>query len=125
MNIYANSKLPEMMAVDPRFLKGLHLFNEGDYFEAHDAVEELWLQTPSNDPMRNLYKGVIQAAAALYQQERGVFSGARALHKTSVGYLEKYAPAALGLDVRRMVGAMNAYFSDPANAPKPVLEFEK
>ncbi len=98
-------------AVDPRFTRGLELFNEGEYFECHEVIEDLWLETQPNDPFRDLYKGVIQAAAAVYQFKRGIHSGALGLYRTCVGYLEKYSPSALGLDVARLAAQMRAYFA--------------
>ncbi len=98
------------MLVDPRFKEGLKLFNKGAYIECHEVIVELWLQTPSEDFYRDLYKGVIQAAAALYQYERGILSGALGLYKTSVLYLKKYEPAALGLNVSHLVDGFNDFF---------------
>ena len=92
--------------VDPRFKEGLKLFNHGEFFECHEVIEDLWLETPSEDPLRDLYKGVIQAAAALYQFDRGILSGAIGLYETSVGYLKKYSPQALGLDVSKLIEDM-------------------
>ena len=99
------------MRIDERFKKGLHLFNEGEYFECHEVIEDLWLETPSEDPYRDLYKGVIQAAAAIYQFERGILSGAKGLYETAVGYLGKYGPKALGLDVRKLIAGMDLCFA--------------
>ena len=110
--------------IDARFLEGLHLFNEKEYFECHEVIEDLWLKTPSDDEWRDLYKGVIQAAASLYQHDRSIHSGAKGLHKTSVGYLEKYKPKALGLNVQKLIDEMNDFYKDPGKTPKPVLEYE-
>ncbi len=103
------------MPVDERFKKGLELFNEKEFFECHEVIEELWLETPEDDPNRDLYKGVIQAAAAIYQFDRGILSGAESLHRTAVAYLKKYKPAALGLDVEKMIEGMDACFADFKN----------
>lgn len=111
------------MSVDPRFKKGLILFNERRYFECHEVVEDLWRKTPSDDPNRDLYKGVIQAAASLYQYDRRVLSGAKGLFRTSAGYLKKYRPRALGLNVEKLVKEMSAFYKNPDKANKPVLEF--
>lgn len=99
------------MKPDARFLKGLELFNEGEYYECHEVIEDLWLETPPMDRWRDLYKGVIQAAAAVYQFKRGIHSGAIGLYRSSVIYLEKYAPTSLGLDVRALVDDLHAYFA--------------
>ncbi len=98
--------------IDKRFQEGLRLFKEKKFFECHDVIEELWLETPAEDPYRDLYKGVIQAAAALYQLERKIFSGAVGLYRSSLVYLEKYKPSALGLDVQGLVDEMNKSFKD-------------
>ena len=100
------------MAVDLRFLKGLELFNQGEYFECHEVIEDLWLEVPESDPHRDLYKGVIQAAAAIHQWDRGILSGARGLYRTAVMYLEKYRPEALGLNIKKLVLEMKLLFAD-------------
>jgi uncharacterized protein len=122
------------MRVDARFLKGLSLFNEGEYYECHEVIEELWLETPSEDPFRNLYKGVIQAAAAIYQFDRGILTGARGLYATCIPYLEAYLPVSMGLNVKKLVDELKDSFSvlqewDGKSAPlrdrtkTPVLEY--
>ena len=100
------------MGADPRFLKGLELFNHGEYFECHEVIEDLWLEVPESDPNRDLYKGVIQAAAAIYQWDRQILSGARGLYRTSVKYLEKYRPEALGLNTKKLALEMKLLFAD-------------
>ena len=123
------------MPADERFTRGLHLFNQGEYFECHEVIEDLWLETPETDAYRDLYKGVIQAAAAIYQWDRAILTGARGLYRTSIDYLEKYHPAALGLDVEKLVRQMRACFKGleewsgegelkrPVNLT-PVLQYE-
>ena len=34
-----------MMPFDPRYLKAIDCFNRGDYFEAHEAWEDYWVET--------------------------------------------------------------------------------
>lgn len=94
---------------DPRWCESLELFNKGDFFESHEVLEKLWREA-LDDPHRNLYKGMIQAAAALYQLKRGRLSGAAELCRSSVRYLEAYAPHALGLDVNGLISGMNRVF---------------
>ena len=87
-------------------------------------IEELWLETSSEDHCRDLYKGVIQAAAAIYQWRRGIPTGADGLFKTSVVYLEKYAPDALGLNVEKMVRDLRRFFKEKKEEVIPLLEFK-
>lgn len=63
-----------MTVHDPRYLAGIAHFNAGEYFEAHEVWEALWRDCPDAD--RPFYLSLIQAAVALYHQERGNTSGA-------------------------------------------------
>ncbi len=109
---------------DIRFVKGLELFNKKDYYECHEVIESLWLETDPADPYRDLYKGVIQAAAAVYQLERGILSGALGLFRTSVVYLNKYRPEALGLNVEKLTQDLKFFFADGGKSA-PRLEFKR
>lgn len=100
------------MPIDARFKEGLKLFNEKKYFECHEVIEDLWLETPESDVHRDLYKGVIQAAAAIYQFDRGILTGARGLYRTSLVNLEPYAPKALGLNISKLISEMKHCFSE-------------
>ncbi len=97
------------MPVDERFKKGLELFNEENFFECHEVIEKLWLET--KDKNRNLYKGVIQAAVALHHLKRGNLNGAKHLFKTSTRYLTRYQPRTLGLNVKKLIEDMKTCFS--------------
>ncbi len=100
------------MEIDERFKEGLRLFKNGHYFESHEVIEALWLETPEDDPWRDLYKGVIQAAAAIYQFKRGILSGALGLYRSSVKYLEAYRPEAMGLQVGKLIEDMSVCFDE-------------
>ncbi len=97
---------------DPRFAESLRLFNDGKFFESHEVMEGLWREAKA-DPFRDLYKGVIQAAAAIYQMKRGRLEGGRSLYRSAVGYLETYGRSALGLEVGRLVRDMKLFFDSP------------
>jgi len=54
-------------------IEGIQLFNQGHYWDAHEALEEAWLA--ESDPARNLYKGILQAGVMYLQIERKNFIG--------------------------------------------------
>lgn len=78
------------MAMNPearqRQLKhAVELFNTGEYWLAHEALETVWRSIIDEDE-RRVWQGLIQAAAALLHRERGnrhgiVVVGAAALAK--------------------------------------------
>ena len=113
----------QRMPVDERFKKGIELFNQEQFYECHEILEELWLE--STGPYRNLYKGVIQAAVALFHLKRGNLNGARALFQTSAAYLTEYKPRALGLNVEILIEGMNLCFRGRKKLPIPKLDFHE
>jgi hypothetical protein len=54
--------------------QGIELFNKGEYFEAHEILEEAWNQDSS--PGRELYRAILQVAVAYLQIERDNYNGA-------------------------------------------------
>jgi hypothetical protein len=55
-------------------LRGLELFNKGEYFECHEELEDAWNE--DRGPGRDLYRGVLQIGVAYLQIERGNYRGA-------------------------------------------------
>ena len=92
---------PPPVDLDPRVREGIELFNHRQFFQCHEVLEALWLET--RDRSRDFYKGLIQAAVACYHWSRSNPAGALSLYRTSSAYLEKYRPEHLGVDVERFL----------------------
>src|SRR6185437_6195349 len=69
---------------DPHYLEGIKFFNECEFFESHEAWEEVW--TEHLGPSRKFYQGLIQAAVALHHFGNGNIRGAKKLYYGSRGY---------------------------------------
>jgi DUF309 family protein family protein len=65
------------------------LFNSGEYWLAHEALETVWRSIIKEDEAR-IFQGLIQAAAALLHRARGNRHG---VVKVGAGALEKLAGA--------------------------------
>lgn len=57
-------------AEDPCLQGYRRLFDAGQYYEAHDVLEHLWLATPRSAPDHNFYKGLIQFAGAFVHLQK-------------------------------------------------------
>ncbi len=53
---------PSDTAAEPCYLAWFERFNAGEYYEAHEVLESLWLRTTGAD--RDFFKGLIQVAGA-------------------------------------------------------------
>lgn len=99
-------------AYDPLYLRGIEYFNDCEFFESHEAWEELW--TEYQGPSRKFYQGLIQAAVALHHFGNGNLRGAKKLFYTSLGYLEPYRPHHEGIN-------LDKFFADMQRCFAPVL----
>jgi hypothetical protein len=86
-------------------------FNVGDYYEAHDVLEHLWLEC--SDDNHNFYKGLIQIAGAFVHLKkqhsrpdhpvdgRRLHPAARLLSLGSRN-IAPYGPVHMDLDIQRL-----------------------
>jgi uncharacterized protein len=101
---------------DPRYLAGIVLFNRGDYFEAHEVWEQLWMDCAS--PEKKFYQGLIQAAVGLCHFCNGNVRGARKLYHSSKDYMNRFGSPFLGLDNNAFWDQMAACFAELLAAPE-------
>ncbi|MEX2558857.1 MAG: DUF309 domain-containing protein [Pirellulales bacterium] len=100
----------ESSTYDPLYLKGIEYFNECEFFESHEAWEELW--TGNFGPSRKFLQGLIQAAVALHHFGNGNIRGARKLYYGARGYLEAYRPRHMGMDLDKFLTQFEECFSE-------------
>jgi len=91
---------------DPRYLEGIRLFNECEYFEAHEIWEELWQDYQG--PSRNFYKGLIQVAVCLHHFGNENTRGSVKLYHSSRNYLSPYQPIHEGLNLEQFIAQFDA-----------------
>ena len=84
----------------PRAVEGLRLFNEGKYFEAHEALEEAWLDEKGK--IRDLYRGILQVGVAYLHITRGTYNGAEKVYKRSQRWLKDWADVCRGIRVEEL-----------------------
>ncbi|MBI1900105.1 MAG: DUF309 domain-containing protein [Planctomycetia bacterium] len=95
---------------DPRYLQGIELFNACEFFEAHEAWEEVWQDYQG--PSRKFYQGLIQSAVALHHFGNGNIRGATKLYGSCRSYLETYRPRHMGLDLEKFLRDLEVCFAD-------------
>jgi predicted metal-dependent hydrolase len=112
---------------DPHYLGYFECFNRQLHYEAHDVLEELWLETKG--PLHNYYKGLIQLAGAFVHLKNGKLDPAASLFRLCRKYLEPYSPSTEGLDVRELIERIDGWITvldssgcttsayDPAHPP--------
>ena len=89
------------MSRPPELVAFVELFNAGQYWESHEAIEALWKVTAG--PQRLLYQGLIQAAGAMVHWTRHNNHGIRVLGAKAKSKLLPHRPNGAGLDLQAFV----------------------
>ena len=97
-----------------KYLEGLQLFNEEDFYECHDVLEELWAEVLGEE--KKFYQGLIQASVALFHFGNENFGGARKLYFSSRKLLEAYPAEYMGVDLAKFLTDFQHCFQELLDA---------
>ena len=70
---------------DVRYAAYFHHFNRGDYYEAHDVLESLWLEQGREATSGAFYKGLIQLAGGFVHMRKHHEHPAHRVHGKRLG----------------------------------------
>uniref|UniRef100_A0A7C2JYN4 DUF309 domain-containing protein n=1 Tax=Schlesneria paludicola TaxID=360056 RepID=A0A7C2JYN4_9PLAN len=82
-----------------RYLEGIRLFNEEEFFECHDVLEELWSDCQGEE--KSYLQGMIQAAIALFHFGNENYGGAKKLYLSALQRLQPYGDEYMGVQLSR------------------------
>jgi len=80
--------------------KGLEQFNRGDYFLAHESLEEAW--NIDRTPGRELYRAILQVVVAYLQIERENYPGAVKMFLRLRQWIDPLPDTCRGVNVARL-----------------------
>ncbi len=80
--------------------QGIELFNAGQYYQCHDALEEAWKLDETAG--RDLYRSILQVGIALYQIERKNYRGAVKMLLRVRQWLEPLPDVCRGVNVAKL-----------------------
>jgi CheY-like chemotaxis protein len=77
--------------------EGIALFNRGEYFEAHEVLEDAW--NADESAAKELYRAILQVAVAYLQIERRNFRGAAKMFLRVRQWIDPLPETCRGVDV--------------------------
>jgi predicted metal-dependent hydrolase len=83
---------------------GIDLFNEGRFFECHEAWEEIWKRADGEAKL--FYQGLIQAAVAILHAQRGNLEGAQSLYDKARVKLDPIPDEHMGIALGELRAAL-------------------
>ena len=100
---------PERWAECEDYLYGIDLYNHAYWWEAHEALEGLWIAVGKFSEQGQFLQGVIQVAAGHLNRFMGKEPGATWLWGQGLGRLAAIPDRYMGLDVRAFEREVRAY----------------
>jgi hypothetical protein len=86
--------------------QGLELIAAGEFFAAHEELEDEWREAPPEE--RDFLQGLVHVAVAWYQAGRGRRPGCERQLEKAARRLGPYAPHHRGVDVAATLGSVAA-----------------
>jgi predicted metal-dependent hydrolase len=84
---------------------GVELFNRAAFFEAHEALEDVWRAAPG--PEKKFLQGLIQVAVALYHHGNGNLVGARSVLRRAFRNLSRYPEGFGGIHLAGLLDSIS------------------
>jgi hypothetical protein len=112
----------------PAYQRGVSLLNHGEFFAAHEVLEDVWRAAP--EPDRKFLQGLIQVAVAFHHRSCGNMVGFRSLLARACrnlsSYPEVYHRVHLAALLRNLDEWRTANEADPSTLPPlPIVIFQK
>lgn len=87
-------------------IEGIELFNQGEYFECHEVIEQAWMDEAG--PVRIMYQGILQIGVACHHIQNQNWRGAMKLLERGVPKAKRFAPGCMGIDLARLLADTEA-----------------
>jgi len=106
-----------------RYLYAIDLFNNKYFWEVHEVLEKLWLETGKDSPEGTFFKGLIQLAVALLKKTAGNKRGLIRLTEKAIPKLNTQTGIYLGIDIDAFI---NQYllFIDDKISEQPIIHLQ-
>ena len=87
--------------------EGIELFNRAAFFDAHEALEDVWRAAPAAE--KKFLQGLIQVAVALYHHGNGNSVGARSVLRRAFRNLSRYPENFGGINSALFLSSISAW----------------
>ena len=107
----------------PQAIHGMELFNQGRYFEAHEALEAAW--RAETGPVRDLYRGILQVGVVYLHITQYNYPGAIKVYQRCRKWLQPWPETCRGVQVGRLRQDLETVMAALQRlGPQHILEFD-
>jgi predicted metal-dependent hydrolase len=102
------------------FERGVELIRAGEYFAAHEELEDAWRAAPTEE--RDFFQGLVHVAVAWYQAGRGRKIGTERQLAKALRRLEPFAPTHRGIELTPLLSQLHELHEQGSlDLPRPLL----
>lgn len=99
------------------------MFNAGEYFEAHEALEEAW--NAEKGKVRDLYRGILQIAVVYLHITRRNYNGAVKVYGRSQKWLKDWPEICRGIKLGKLLRDAETVIHEVERlGPEKIIEFD-
>lgn len=102
------------------FHEGVGLFNEGEWFEAHEAWEDIWHM--ASGERKRFYQGLIQCAVTIEHMRRGNPRGVVTVWQSAREKFSGLDDVYMGVDIAELLEGIGEMVKPIAAMPKSCFE---
>lgn len=97
--------------------EGVALFNRGEYFAAHEELEDAWREAPAQE--KQFLQGLTQAAVGMHHYSKGNQVGARGVLARSIRNLEPFTPRHMDINLAALLDSLRLWLSSTDGTEPP------
>jgi uncharacterized protein len=119
-----------MSEIDEHFRRGIALFNRGEFFEAHEEMEEAMNLLEDDTSDWDFYRGLLRASVANHKLTQNETRSAIVHLRAALNFLAPFPDRHHGLRLREFRSALTAQLARiessaaPGSSPAPRIEFD-
>lgn len=103
--------------------RGVELFNRGEFFEAHEVLEDVWRTAPAEN--KRFLQGLVQLAVAFHHHLTGNLVGMRSVMERGMNNLAGKTDDSYGVSVAPLIRSLSEWRKAMENGdvlPAPKIE---
>ena len=111
-------------AIHPAAVKGMELFNAGEYWLAHEQLEEAWKD--ENGAVRELYRAILQTAVVYLHITRANYNGAVKEYGHVQKWINPWPGVCRGIEIGRLRQDLEAVIAEVKRlGPDHLADFDR
>jgi uncharacterized protein len=87
--------------------RGIELFNNGEFFAAHEVLEDVWRASRPED--KKFFQGLTQVAVAFHHHSTGNLVGMLSVLRRAIGNLENFPSPSPTIDLPALIRSLKAW----------------